>query len=101
MEENKIQLKDLQDLKNQLQSDDFVQSDAFAKIAQASMQAGMEALQDVIDPKFMGLRQSTWKKIGWGAAAVGAVAVVGYGAYKIFGEDGGTVSDGTSGAPCF
>ena len=95
MEENKIQLKDLQDLKNQLQSDDF------AKIAQASMQAGMEALQDAIDPKFMGLRQSTWKKIGWGAAAVGAVAVVGYGAYKIFGEDGGTVSDGTSGAPCF
>ena len=95
MEENKNPLKDLQDLKNQLQSDDF------AKIAQASMQAGMEALQDAIDPKFMGLRTSTWKKIGWGAAAVGAVAIVGYGAYKFFGEDGGTVSDGTSGAPCF
>lgn len=54
-----------------------------------------------LDPKVLGLRTSTWKKIGWGAAAVGAVAVVGYGAYKIFGEDGGTVSDGTSGAPCF
>ena len=98
MEENKIQLKDL---KNQLQSDDFVQSDVFAKVVQASMGAGMEVLQDALDPKFMGLRSSTWKKIGWGAAAVGAVAVVGYGAYKIFGEDGGTVSDGTSGAPCF
>ena len=85
MEENKINLQDLQD---QLQK-----SDAFA--------AGMEVLQDALDPKFMGLRSSTWKKIGWGAAAVGAVAVVGYGAYKIFGEDGGTVSDGTSGAPCF
>ena len=82
MEENKINLQD---------------SDAFAKIAQA----GMEALQDAIDPKFMGLRQSTWKKVGWGAAAVGAVAVVGYGAYKFFGEDGGTVTDGTSGAPAF
>ena len=65
------------------------------------VQAATEAIQDQLDPKFMGLRQSTWKKIGWGAAAVGAVAVVGYGAYKIFGEDGGTVSDGTSGAPCF
>ena len=95
MEENKINLQDLQDLGA------FTQSDAFAKIAQASMQAGMEALQDAIDPKVMGLRTSTWKKISWGVAAVGAVAVVGYGAYKIFGEDGGTVSDGTSGAPCF
>ena len=85
MEENKINLQD------------FAQSDAFAKVVQASA----EALQDALDPKFMGLRSSTWKKIGWGAAAVGAVAVVGYGAYKIFGEDGGTVSDGTSGAPCF
>ena len=65
------------------------------------VQAATEAIQDQLDPKFMGLRSSTWKKIGWGAAAVGAVAVVGYGAYKIFGEDGGTVSDGTSGAPCF
>lgn len=65
------------------------------------VQAAMEAIQDQLDPKVMGLRSSTWKKIGWGAAAVGAVAVVGYGAYKIFGEDGGTVSDGTSGAPCF
>ena len=65
------------------------------------VQAGTEAIQDALDPKVMGLRSSTWKKIGWGAAAVGAVAVVGYGAYKIFGEDGGTVSDGTSGAPCF
>ena len=81
MEENKINLQDLQDLGA------FTQS--------------MEALQDALDPKFMGLRSSTWKKIGWGAAAVGAVAVVGYGAYKFFGEDGGTVSDGTSGAPCF
>ena len=89
MEENKIQLKDLQD------------SDAFAKVVQASMQAGMEALEDAIDPKVLGLRTSTWKKVGWGAAAVGAVAVVGYGAYKFFGEDGGTVTDGTSGAPCF
>ena len=83
MEENKINLQDLQD------------------VVQASMGAGMEALQDALDTKFMGLRSSTWKKIGWGAAAVGAVAVVGYGAYKFFGEDGGTVSDGTSGAPCF
>ena len=88
MEENKINLQDI---------GAFAQSDAFAKVVQASM----EALQDALDPKFMGLRSSTWKKIGWGAAAVGAVAVVGYGAYKIFGEDGGTVSDGTSGAPCF
>ena len=95
MEENKIQLKDLQDLGA------FAQSDAFTKVVQASMGAGMEVLQDALDPKFMGLRTSTWKKIGWGAAAVGAVAVVGYGAYKFFGEDGGTVTDGTSGAPCF
>ena len=65
------------------------------------VQAATEAIQDQLDPKFMGLRTSTWKKIGWGAAAVGAVAVVGYGAYKFFGEDGGTVTDGTSGAPCF
>ena len=92
MEENKINLQDI---------GAFTQSDDFAKVVQASMGAGMEVLQDALDPKFMGLRSSTWKKIGWGAAAVGAVAVVGYGAYKIFGEDGGTVSDGTSGAPCF
>ena len=92
MEENKINLQDLEA---------FTQSDAFAKVVQASMGAGMEALQDQLDPKVMGLRSSTWKKIGWGAAVVGTVAVVGYGAYKIFGEDGGTVSDGTSGAPCF
>lgn len=88
MEENK---NPLQDLKDQLQSD------AFAKVIEPIAQA----MQDAIDPKVMGLRSSTWKKIGWGAAAVGAVAVVGYGAYKFFGEDGGTVSDGTSGAPCF
>ena len=65
------------------------------------LQAATEAIQDQLDPKFMGLRTSTWKKIGWGAAAVGAVAVVGYGAYKVFGEDAGTVSDGTSGALAF
>lgn len=65
------------------------------------VQAATEAIQDQLDPKVLGLRTSTWKKVGWGAAAVGAVAVVGYGAYKIFGEDGGTVTDGTSGAPCF
>ena len=81
MEENKINLQGI-DLT------------PFAKIAE-------EAIQDELDPKFMGLRTSTWKKIGWGAAAVGAVAVVGYGAYKFFGEDGGTVTDGTSGAPAF
>ena len=95
MEENKINLQDLQDLGA------FAQSDAFAKVVQASMGAGMQVLQDALDPKFMGLRTSTWKKIGWGAAAVGAVAVVGYGAYKFFGEDGGTVTDSTSGAPAF
>lgn len=50
---------------------------------------------------FMGLETETWKKIGWGAAAVGVAAAVGYGAYAFFSEDGGTVSDGTSGAPCF
>lgn len=65
------------------------------------VQAATEAIQDQLDPKFMGLRTSTWKKIGWGTAAVGAVAIVGYGAYKYFGEDGGTVTDGTSGAPAF
>lgn len=65
------------------------------------VQAATEAIQDQLDPKVLGIRSSTWKNIAWGAAAVGAVAVVGYGAYKIFGEDGGTVSDGTSGAPCF
>lgn len=92
MEENK---NPLQDLKDQLQSD------AFAKVIEPIAQAGLQAMQDAIDPKVMGLRSSTWKKIGWGAAAVGAVAVVGYGAYKFFGEDGGTVTDGTSGAPCF
>lgn len=92
MEENKINLQDI---------GAFAQSDAFAKVVQASMGAGMEVLQDALDPKFMGLRSSTWKKIGWGAAAVGAVAIVGYGAYKFFGEDGGAVSDGTSGAPAF
>lgn len=50
---------------------------------------------------FLGLETETWKKIGWGAAAVGVAAAVGYGAYAFFSEDGGTVSDGTSGAPCF
>lgn len=65
------------------------------------VQAATEAIQDQLDPKFMGLRSSTWKKVGWTAAAVGAVAVVSYGAYKFFGEDGGTVTDGTSGAPAF
>ena len=50
---------------------------------------------------FMGLETDTWKKIGWGAAAIGVAAAVGYGAYAFFSEDGGTVSDGTSGAPCF
>lgn len=86
MEENKNVLQGI-DLKG-------IDLTPFAKIAE-------EVIQDQLDPKFMGLRSSTWKKIGWGAAAVGAVAVVGYGAYKFFGEDGGTVSDGTSGAPCF
>ena len=55
MEENKINLQDLEA---------FTQSDAFAKVVQASMGAGMEVLQDALDPKFMGLRSSTWKKIG-------------------------------------
>ena len=50
---------------------------------------------------FMGLETDTWKKIGWGAAAIGVAAAVGYGAYVFFSEDGGTVSDGTSGTPCF
>lgn len=50
---------------------------------------------------FMGLETDTWKKIGWGAAAIGVAAAVGYGAYAFFSEDGGTVTDGTSGAPCF
>ena len=50
---------------------------------------------------FLGLETDTWKKIGWGAAAIGVAAAVGYGAYAFFSEDGGTVSDGTSGAPCF
>lgn len=50
---------------------------------------------------FLGLETDTWKKIGWGAAAVGVAAAVGYGAYAFFSEDGGSVSDGTSGAPCF
>ena len=50
---------------------------------------------------FLGLETETWKKIGWGAAAVGVAAAVGYGAYAFFSEDGGTVSDGTSGTPCF
>ena len=50
---------------------------------------------------FLGLETDTWKKIGWGAAAVGVAAAVGYGAYAFFSEDGGTISDGTSGAPCF
>ena len=50
---------------------------------------------------FMGLETDTWKKIGWGAAAIGVAAAVGYGAYAFFSEDGGTVSDGTSGTPCF
>ena len=85
----------MEENKNQFQNVDF------AKIIEPIAQAGLQAMQDAVDPKFMGLRSSTWKKIGWGAAAVGAVAVVGYGAYKIFGEDGGTVTDGTSGAPCF
>ena len=50
---------------------------------------------------FMGLETDTWKKIGWGAAAIGVAAAVEYGAYIFCGDDGGTVSDGTSGAPCF
>lgn len=85
----------MEENKNQLQGSEF------APFIQAGLQAAMEGMQDYYDPKVMGLRTSTWKKIGWGAAAVGAVAVVGYGAYKFFGEDGGTVTDGTSGAPCF
>ena len=95
MEENKINLQDLQESDAFVQS--FVQSDGFAGI----MKAAVNGIQDAVDPKVLGLRTSTWKKVGWTAAAVGAVAVVGYGAYKFFGEDGGTVTDGTSGAPAF
>lgn len=90
MEEN------IKQLQNQLQGDP-----AIAEIMKVALAAGMEGIQDYVDPKVMGIRTSTWKKVGWGAAAMGAVAVVGYGAYKFFGEDGGTVTDGTSGAPCF
>lgn len=81
----------MEENKNQFQNEDFA----------AIMSAAMAGIQDYVDPKVLGLRTSTWEKVGWGAAAIGAVAVVGYGAYKFFGEDGGTVTDGTSGAPAF
>lgn len=87
----------MEENKNQFQNVDFLQSNDFTEI----MKAAVGGIQDYVDPKVMGLRTSTWKKVGWTAAAVGAVAVVGYGAYKFFGEDGGAVSDGTSGTPCF
>ena len=87
----------MEENKNQFQNVDFTPNIDFTPIVQAAM----EGVKDYVDPKVMGLRTSTWKKVGWTAAAVGAVAIVGYGAYKFFGEDGGTVTDGTSGAPAF
>ena len=67
----------------------------------ASEAANNTTTAPAVTDTFMGLETDTWKKIGWGAAAIGVAAAVGYGAYAFFSEDGGTVSDGTSGAPCF
>lgn len=67
----------------------------------ANEAANTDTAPAVTDNTFLGLETETWKKIGWGAAAVGVAAAVGYGAYAFFSEDGGTVSDGTSGTPCF
>ena len=67
----------------------------------AASEAANTVTAQAVTDTFMGLEPETWKKIGWGAAAVGVAAAVGYGAYAFFSEDGGTVSDGTSGAPCF
>lgn len=67
----------------------------------AATEAANTTTAPAVTDTFMGLETDTWKKIGWGAAAIGVAAAVGYGAYTFFSEDGGTVSDGTSGAPCF
>lgn len=67
----------------------------------AATEAANTTTAPAVTDTFMGLETDTWKKIGWGAAAIGVAAAVGYGAYAFFSEDGGTVSDGTSGAPCF
>ena len=67
----------------------------------AASEAANTVTAGAVTETFLGLETETWKKIGWGAAAVGVAAAVGYGAYAFFSEDGGTVSDGTSGAPCF
>lgn len=67
----------------------------------ANEAANTDTAPAVTDNTFLGLETETWKKIGWGAAAIGVAAAVGYGAYAFFSEDGSTVSDGTSGAPCF
>ena len=67
----------------------------------AASEAANTVTAPAVTETFLGLETETWKKIGWGAAAVGVAAAVGYGAYAFFSEDGGTVSDGTSGAPCF
>lgn len=67
----------------------------------AASEAANTVTAPAVTDTFMGLETDTWKKIGWGAAAIGVAAAVGYGAYAFFSEDGGTVTDGTSGAPCF
>lgn len=67
----------------------------------AANEAAKTDTAPAVTDTFLGLETETWKKIGWGTAAVGVVAAVGYGAYAFFSEDGGTVNDGTSGAPCF
>lgn len=67
----------------------------------ADTEAANTTTAPAVTDTFMGLETDTWKKIGWGAAAIGVAAAVGYGAYAFFSEDGGTVTDGTSGAPCF
>ena len=67
----------------------------------AAEAANSTTIAPAVTDTFMGLETDTWKKIGWGAAAIGVAAAVGYGAYAFFSEDGGTVSDGTSGTPCF
>ena len=67
----------------------------------AASEAANTVTAPAVTDTFLGLETDTWKKIGWGAAAVGVAAAVGYGAYAFFSEDGGTVTDGTSGAPFF
>lgn len=105
LNQEKGQTMENQNINNNQETQQQEEKVVEATTASTTEAGGAETANTVTAPAvtdtFLGLETETWKKIGWGAAAVGVAAAVGYGAYAFFSEDGGTVTDGTSGAPCF